>query len=182
MMSSTAAVWSSIARLLLLAGILSACAGAKKGSSSAGGSAIYQEDLSAWGPAVLKEKPSEQKNTEEPTQSLEAPSTLVDHGTQIEQVLDSLRQWNRRIKFIQGYRLLIYNGKDRDMANQAKGFIYTYFPQAPVWTEYKQPYFKVKVGNYIQRIEAQSMLALLRKNYPQVILVPEQIKIAELLP
>jgi hypothetical protein len=180
---STIGVWSLRIKLLLLTCLAAACTSTKPGSSSAGKAQFYQEDVSKWRPAILlQSEKSDLSRSNETTEVARVDVFLKNQSDAVDQVLDSVRQWNRRIKYIQGYRLLIYNGKDRDAANLAKGYVYTHFPQAPVWTEYKQPYFKVKIGNYIERIEAQSMLALIKKDYPQVILVPEQIKISELIP
>src|SRR5829696_4990834 len=54
-----------------------------------------------------------------------------------------------------GYRLLVINTNKRDEAIAAKTKIYTNFPELKAYLVYQSPYFKLKVGNFKTREEAQ---------------------------
>ena len=43
--------------------------------------------------------------------------------------------------------------------------------------EYNQPKFRVRVGNYFSRLEAQKDLIRLKRPFPNAILVPEKIMV-----
>ncbi len=54
-----------------------------------------------------------------------------------------------------GYRLLVMNTNKRDEAIQAKKKVYTYFPELKSYLSYQSPYFKLKVGNFKLKEEAE---------------------------
>lgn len=61
-------------------------------------------------------------------------------------------------RFAKGYRLMVINTNNRDEAIQAKSKIYTNFPGLKAYMVYQSPYFKLKVGNFKTREEAEKYL------------------------
>jgi hypothetical protein len=55
-----------------------------------------------------------------------------------------------------GFRLLVVNTNKREEAIDAKTKVYTYFPELKPYLIYQSPYFKLKVGNFKERKDAEA--------------------------
>src|SRR5215467_11781741 len=58
-------------------------------------------------------------------------------------------------KNMKGFRLLVVNTNSRDEAIAAKTKVYSYFPELKTYLIYQAPYFRLKVGNFKDREEAE---------------------------
>ena len=56
----------------------------------------------------------------------------------------------------------------------------TEYPEVPAYLVYQQPYFKVRVGDFRNQIEAQLFYLELQKNYGQLLIVPDKINLPTL--
>jgi hypothetical protein len=54
-----------------------------------------------------------------------------------------------------GYRLQILNTRSRDDAFKLKASLLENFPDEKVYVLYQSPYFKVRIGNFINRSDAE---------------------------
>ena len=70
-----------------------------------------------------------------------------------------------------GYRLLVINTNNRDEAVAAKSKVYTYFPELKSYLIYQSPYFKLKVGNFKERKEAEEYQERLKKYFPKGVFI-----------
>ncbi|MDZ4713966.1 MAG: SPOR domain-containing protein [Cytophagales bacterium] len=95
-------------------------------------------------------------------------------NTRVNNVLDSINRFNITRKFIDGYTIQIYSGQNREEAMNAKKKMNA-DPGLNGILEYNQPKFRVRVGNYYSRLEAQRDLQQLKTIFPNAILVPEKI-------
>jgi len=66
-----------------------------------------------------------------------------------------------------GYRVLVINTNKRDEAVAAKTKVYTYFPELKSYLIYQSPFYKLKVGNFKDRKEAEDYLQRLKKYFPE---------------
>jgi hypothetical protein len=78
-----------------------------------------------------------------------------------------------------GFRVQVYNGNDRNQAQKIKTDILQSNPDMPVYLVYEAPYFKVRVGDFRDRIEAQKTLHNMKLIYTGVLLVPDKINFPE---
>lgn len=77
-----------------------------------------------------------------------------------------------------GYRLLVINTNKRDEAIAAKTKLYTNFPELKAYLVYQSPYFKLKVGNFKSREEAQQYQKNLGFYFPKgVFIIADTIEI-----
>lgn len=74
-----------------------------------------------------------------------------------------------------GYRLQVLNSNSRDEAFKVKAQLLQLFPDQKSYVMYKSPYFKVRIGNFIEREDAVSFKELLSKKYPQNAYIVEDI-------
>ena len=90
--------------------------------------------------------------------------------------LDSVYRKNN-VKSTQGYRVLVYNGKNQSEVKSIKTQIYQIMPDADIYIDYKAPNQRVKVGNCLYRLEAYRLYGTLKKTFPNAVIIPDQINI-----
>ena len=77
-----------------------------------------------------------------------------------------------------GYRLMIINTNKRDEAIAAKTKVYTYFPELKSYLFYQSPYFRLKVGNFKERKEAEEYQKKLNVFFPKgVFIMADKIEV-----
>jgi SPOR domain len=74
-----------------------------------------------------------------------------------------------------GYRLLVINTSKRDEAVAAKSTVYENFPELKAYLNYQSPYFKLKVGNFKERKEAEAYQDKLRKFFPKGVFIMNDV-------
>lgn len=70
-----------------------------------------------------------------------------------------------------GFRLLVVNTTKRDDAISAKAKVYTYFPELKAYLLYQSPYYKLKVGNFKERKEAEDYQKKMKKYFPSGVFI-----------
>ena len=137
----------------------------------------YYEDLSA-----LRPKASPVENQTK-IDSASAPATRVsisptkNINAKVDAVLDSIDRFNQTRKFIDGYTILIYSGQKKEDAMESKKKVIEGASHLTANLQYQQPKFRVTVGKYYTRIEAQKDLVTLKQILPNATLIPEKIMI-----
>lgn len=92
--------------------------------------------------------------------------------------IDLLAKTYMESKVIKGYKVQIFSGKSRWEASQVKSEFISAYPDLPSPDlVYQAPNFKLRVGNYRDRFEAEKNLRLLKENFPASFLVKDQIQI-----
>ena len=99
---------------------------------------------------------------------------LQNINYKVDDVLDSINRFNTTRKFIDGFTIQIYSGQNKEEAMNIKKKMMTE-PSLTAEMEYNQPKFRVRVGRYYSRMEAQKDLVRLKKHFSNAILVPEKI-------
>ena len=62
-----------------------------------------------------------------------------------------------KIQMVNGYRLLLLNTTDRNLAMQLRANILQQFPEQKIYMVFISPYIKLKVGNFTDRNEAEKL-------------------------
>jgi hypothetical protein len=76
-----------------------------------------------------------------------------------------------------GFRIQIYNGSDRNKATQIKVDFMRRFPNVRTYLSYVQPQFRLKVGDFRTRAEAQEIYNAVRELYNPSMIVQDIIVI-----
>jgi hypothetical protein len=141
--------------------------------------ATYKEDVSAFRPKYQVESGKTLANSTvvKPNQAENRTMPTGDITKKLDVVLDTIAIRNRNIRFAQGFRIQIYSGGSREEANRARDRSYALAPNAVPHIVYTQPTFRVKVGDFMDRLEAQRVYALLLPAFPNALIVPERIEI-----
>ncbi|WP_291780113.1 hypothetical protein [Cecembia sp.] len=161
----------SVLGYFVLIFLLGSCAALKKGDKATDTFANYREDLD--GTLITFPDLSEQAAKIEATQVGEEAVT-VDQD--LEFALDNFRERNRSERYWSGYTVLVYSGVDRDLAFKTRNDIYTDFETLKVEMQYQQPRYLVKVGRFINRIEAQAFYFQLKEQFPTARIIQDRFQ------
>lgn len=82
-----------------------------------------------------------------------------------------------RITVRKGVRILIYSGTDRAKAIATKIDFMRKFPGTRVYLSYAMPQFRVKVGDYASRQEANDFYRQLCHSYSPCMMIPDIVEI-----
>jgi len=177
--------------VIILAGWLGACASSKTASSKATSPNYntYDEDLTTVRPkfelpASTVNKPAGTGTVPTPAPETRRPLPMAEPlhiNKQLDAVLDTIALKNRSIRYAQGYRIQVYVGDERGAAEQAKRTTYQSFPELNPYLSYRQPTYRLKVGDFMRRMDAERYLSLLRQQFTSAILVPDKIDIRKSL-
>lgn len=74
-----------------------------------------------------------------------------------------------------GFRLLVINTSKRDEAVNAKSTVYANFPELKAYLVYQTPYFKLKVGNFKERKDAEVYQEKLKKFFPKGVFIMNDV-------
>jgi SPOR domain len=76
-----------------------------------------------------------------------------------------------------GYRVLVINTNDRNKAMDVKSQMMSEFPDHKTYLVYQSPYFKIQIGNFRDRKEAETLRKKIIRIYPNgVIVVPATVE------
>lgn len=75
----------------------------------------------------------------------------------------------------QGYRLQVINTRSRDDAFKAKATLLEKFPDEKVYVIYQSPYFKVRVGNFLNRDDAENFRSQVSQYFTNPVYVIEDL-------
>lgn len=84
----------------------------------------------------------------------------VDQDSQIDQLLE----FKKDLRTVDIYKIQIYSG-DRSGAERVKSDFTTLFTDLPVSMEFNTPNYKIWVGNFTNRLEAERALLKIKKEY-----------------
>jgi len=85
--------------------------------------------------------------------------------------------YNLAKPYSQGYRIQLYFGSQRDKAYEFRTEFIKLYPQTAAYVLYQQPNFKLRVGDFRTRLDAQKRLKELQTYYPSAFIVKDDIKI-----
>lgn len=84
----------------------------------------------------------------------------------------------KTLRNMQGYRIQVINTNDRNKALDIKTKLLDNFPSEKTYLLYHSPYFKIQIGNFIKREDADDLLKRIKKLYPTgVFVVPSRVEI-----
>lgn len=149
------------------------------------GSESYEEDISRYrihyadslenassGTTDIEPNPERQISV---ASTLNTPSAVTEEmGTYFEAVDDLNREKNEYL----GFTLQVYTGSSREEANRAKLKVYEALPEAEPKIQFNTVY-RVRVGEYASRLEAQQDYLALMEVFPNVLPVPATFKVVD---
>ena len=107
-------------------------------------------------------------------------SLVVIRDSRFDDLVERQKKENLLRRTIPGYRVQIFFGSNRQKATDVKSDFSSKFPDVPAYISYQQPNFKIRVGDYRSRFEAQRMMSELNGMYPTTFIVPDEISLPPL--
>jgi hypothetical protein len=98
-------------------------------------------------------------------------------NAKLDAILDSIDKQNLQKKFVDGFTIQIYSGQSKEDAMTAKQKVVEELTDFSANLQYLQPKFRLSIGSYFSKLEAQKDLVKLKSYFPGAILVPEKIQI-----
>lgn len=77
---------------------------------------------------------------------------------------------------IEGFRIQVFSGTNREAAARARAEAQQYLPTREVVAFFDRPYFKVRVGDFYSRAEADRALREVRIWFSGAFVVPDQVR------
>jgi hypothetical protein len=141
----------------------------------------YDEDLSAVRPRYkeMSVVDNSTKKIESKPTTLSQPLQLVNK--QVDAILDTISIQNRALRFAVGYRIQIYAGNLRTEADDAKLFVYQNYPELLPYITFISPTYRVKVGDFMNKLDAECYLQQVRQQFASAIILPEKIDLKKSL-
>ena len=139
----------------------------------------YDEDLSAVRPRYKETTTPE--TAAKKTEVKKITDQPLHINRQLEAVLDTIANKNRAIRFAAGYRIQIYVGNARSEADAAKLFTYQSFPELNPYMTYTIPTYRIKVGDFMTRLDAERYLQQIRQQYGSAVILADKIDLRKSL-
>lgn len=151
--------------------------GCSRKSVPLSGNTVYTEDLSILHP-VIKSEAAVVRPKEAEVNTRPGP---VNSEHDITEEMDSLMliiaEKNLQKRYTDGFTVQVYSGPNREQANRARSEVQMLGLDSPSQVVYVQPNFKVKVGRFYTRLEANKVFSQIREVFPDALLLPEKIPV-----
>ncbi len=104
------------------------------------------------------------------------PSKHVNE--KVDQKMRMLKDHNEKLDDkIQGFRVQLYSGNDMEtaieMEKKVKAVLVEKEKEHLVYRNYQAPTWKVRVGNFIERLDAHRLHHILKDNFPTALILPD---------
>lgn len=110
-------------------------------------------------------------------QFVNAQNSSADTQAKVEQLLEKKAEYHKLTNGeIDGYRIKIHFGVDRDVAKNVRSKFSSKFSDISTYEEYQQPNFVVLVGDYRTKLEAFEALKKIQLEFTNAFIVKGKIK------
>lgn len=145
----------------------------KKTGGSAERFESYNEDLSS-SRITFTDIPEPKSPTPTTGETIAGAGNAVDGD--LEEAMAHFAQTKKDEPYFSGFTILVYSGVDRDLAFETRNELYTSFPDIKANMQYQQPRYLVKVGKYINRIEALYLFEKINKQFPTARIIQDRFQ------
>jgi len=141
-----------------------------------------EEDLSAYLPVYAFEFEEIKNDSIHLVEQIEQEETFVTPTQHVNEkvatMLAKLKLHNEELdNAIQGFRVQLYSGNDMDSAieieNKIKAILVEKESEHLVYRNYHAPTWKVRVGDFIERLDAHRLHHTLKDNFPTALILPD---------
>jgi len=98
----------------------------------------------------------------------------IESSTNIDKVISQKKTYNKNLKSINGFKIQVFYGNEKN-SYKVKDEFNALFEDIPAKIVFSSPQWKVQVGNFKTRLEADKTLLEIKKEYPSAIIVPTEI-------
>lgn len=105
---------------------------------------------------------------------------VIIQDTRIDSLVALSVAYNQSFPYISGYRVQIYMASGNDALSNAeivKKDFEQNFPDLTAYITFREPYYRVRVGDYRTRLEANQLLKPIRKSYQDAWIIQDKISL-----
>jgi hypothetical protein len=121
----------------------------------------------------------------------EVPEQVEDLVHDVPESLMGGRAEQGMVQRVQGFRVQIFNSIDRDKAVQEEEAAQAWWRSLagserparlwsdtlPTYTDYRQPYYRIRVGDFTTRADAERALNFVKRRFPDAFIAPDVVTI-----
>lgn len=107
-------------------------------------------------------------------------SSYVNRDPRIDRLVEKHRQYNQANPGVDGFRVQIFfdsGNNSKKAAQTAREKFMETFPDVPAYLTFNTPYYRVRVGDFRTKLEAEGFLFQLSSVYPNAFTVPDRVLI-----
>lgn len=108
----------------------------------------------------------------------EKGNITIEQDEKIAELLNNYFVRNASRPGMQGFRIRIYfdtGQRSREQSEEVMNKFMEHYPGITIYRTFDSPYYKVSIGDYRTRDEAQFVLKQLIRKYPKAFIIPEWI-------
>jgi len=98
----------------------------------------------------------------------------IESSAHIDQMVAQKKQYNKSLDTYQGYKIQIYYGSEKE-CYEVKDEFTALFPDINTSIIFSTPQWKLQIGNYRTRLEADKAMVNIKKEYPSAIVLATEI-------
>lgn len=105
---------------------------------------------------------------------------ILNQDSRIDTLLMKQRQIHANDSTIDGFRVQIFMELGNDAINHADSVMESFkkdYPDVPIYLIFGQPYYRLRVGDYRTRLEAENMYQRLKKKYKNAFVTGDRIEL-----
>lgn len=102
-------------------------------------------------------------------------SLLVHAEPRLDILLSRHIEINSQTLHVEGYRIQVYQGANRQLAQESKQNAASQFPDQPSYLDFASPNWTVRIGDFSDKESATVFLKKIRESFPSAYLVPDQV-------
>lgn len=101
----------------------------------------------------------------------------------IDSLMNSQIKLNNSKRGVEGYRVQIHHNRSqsREESQKVRAQFSSDFPNLKTYLEFKSPYYKIQVGDFVNKLEAQKIQKEISKIYRGTYIVPAIVPFEEVI-
>lgn len=115
-------------------------------------------------------------------QSVEGTVNIYQ-DSRVDAILKRHKEYNQQLEGIDGYRIHIFfdaGNQSLSRANQAAARYQMLFPTDTAYVSFSEPYYRVRVGDFRTRLDAEGYLTKIIADYPNAFVIKDKINFPKL--
>lgn len=107
----------------------------------------------------------------------------IIQDSKVDTLITHYIKYNESYPGIEGWRIEIFfeaGNYSKKMAMEVKSEFVQKYPEIPSYLIFQQPYYKVRVGDFRSKMEAEELLRSIESDYPQAFVVVDEINFPRL--
>ncbi len=98
----------------------------------------------------------------------------------LDSLIDKNIEINKQKKTIEGFRIQLFSGNERNNANNIKTKFLRLYREQKAYITYQQPYFKIRVGDFRTKLEAKIFYNKIKVEFEECIIISDKINLPKL--